>query len=61
MSRSQMMNFSLPYCKSNIFLVLEQKAVGSTATFDVGRLPKGVYMVSVRTAAGATTKRLLVE
>ena len=41
--------------------MLEQKAVGSTATFDVGRLPKGVYVVSVRTAAGTTTKRLLVE
>ena len=42
-------------------LVLEQKAVGSTATFDVAHLPKGVYMVSVRTAAGTTTKRLVVE
>ena len=42
-------------------LVLEQKAAGTAATFDVGRLPKGVYVVSIRTAAGTTTKRLLVE
>ena len=42
-------------------LVLEQKAVGNAATFDVGRLPKGVYVVSVRTAAGTTTRRLVVE
>ena len=41
--------------------VLEQKAAGTAATFDVGALPKGVYMVSVRTVAGTTTKRLLVE
>ena len=41
-------------------LVLEQKAAGTAATFDVGRLPKGVYVVSIRTAAGTTTKRLLV-
>ena len=42
-------------------LVLELKAAGNAATFDVGSLPKGVYMVSVRTVAGTTTKRLLVE
>ena len=42
-------------------LVLEQKAAGNATTFDVGTLPKGVYMVSVRTVAGTTTKRLLVE
>ena len=42
-------------------LVLEQKAAGTAATFDVGSLPEGVYVVSVRTAAGTTTKRLLVE
>ena len=42
-------------------LVLEQKAAGTAATFDVAHLPKGVYVVSVRTAAGTTTKRLLVE
>ena len=42
-------------------LVLEQKAAGTAATFDVGRLPKGVYVVTVRTVAGTTTKRLLVE
>ena len=42
-------------------LVLEQKAAETAATFDVGRLPKGVYVVSIRTAAGTTTKRLLVE
>ena len=42
-------------------LVLEQKASGTAATFDVGALPKGVYVVSIRTAAGTTTKRLLVE
>ena len=42
-------------------LVLEQKAAGNAATFDVGTLPKGVYMVTVRTVAGTTTKRLLVE
>ena len=42
-------------------LVLEQKAVGNATTFDVGNLPKGVYVVSVRTVAGTTTKRLLVE
>ena len=42
-------------------LVLEQKAAGNAATFDVGALPKGVYMVTVRTVAGTTTKRLLVE
>ena len=42
-------------------LMLEQKAAGNAATFDVGVLPKGVYMVSVRTVAGTTTKRLLVE
>ncbi|MBR3414078.1 MAG: T9SS type A sorting domain-containing protein [Bacteroidales bacterium] len=42
-------------------LVLEQKAAGNAATFDVGRLPKGVYVASVRTAAGTTTKRLVVE
>ena len=42
-------------------LVLEQKAAGNAATFDVGRLSKGVYVVSVRTAAGTTTKRLVVE
>ena len=41
-------------------LVLEQKASGTAATFDVGALPKGVYVVSIRTAAGTTTKRLLV-
>ena len=42
-------------------LVLEQKAAGTAATFDVGSLPKGVYVVSVRTTAGTTTKRLIVE
>ena len=42
-------------------LVLEQKAAGNAATFDVGALPKGVYMVTVRTVAGTTTTRLLVE
>ena len=42
-------------------LVLEQKAAGTAATFNVGRLPKGVYVVSIRTSAGTTTKRLLVE
>ena len=42
-------------------LMLEQKAAGNAATFDVGTLPKGVYMVTVRTVAGTTTKRLLVE
>ena len=42
-------------------MVLEQKAAGNAATFDVGTLPKGVYMVTVRTVAGTTTKRLLVE
>ena len=41
--------------------VLELKAAGNAATFDVGTLPKGVYMVTVRTVAGTTTKRLLVE
>ena len=42
-------------------MVLEQKAAGNATTFDVGSLPKGLYMVSVRTVAGTTTKRLLVE
>ena len=42
-------------------MVLEKKAADNAATFDVGNLPKGVYVVSVRTVAGTTTKRLLVE
>ena len=42
-------------------LVLEQKAAGNAATFDVGHLPKGVYVISIRTTAGTTTKRLMVE
>ena len=42
-------------------MVLEKKAADNAATFDVGNLPKGVYVVSVRTTAGTTTKRLLVE
>ena len=42
-------------------LVLELKAADNAATFDVGTLPKGVYMVTVCTVAGTTTKRLLVE
>ena len=46
-------------------LVLEQNVAGEPptlpVTFDVSRLPKGVYVVSIRTTAGTTTKRLVVE
>ncbi len=45
--------------KGNV--VLEQEAEGLTATFDVGTLAKGVYVVAIHTPAGIATKRLVVE
>ena len=42
-------------------LVLEQPAEGLSATVDVSALPKGVYVVAIRTLQGVATKKLLVE
>ena len=42
-------------------LLIEQPAKGESATLDLGRLPKGVYMVTVVTSAGTITKQLVVE
>ena len=41
--------------------LLEHSASSTSATLDVGSLPKGVYVVSVHTTAGIATKRLVVE
>ena len=42
-------------------LVLEQPAEGLSATIGVSALPKGVYVVAIRTLQGVATKRLVVE
>ena len=42
-------------------LMLEQPAEGLSATIGVSALPKGVYVVAIRTLQGVATKRLVVE
>lgn len=42
-------------------MVLDHRSPGSTTTFNVGNLPKGVYVVAIHTPAGIATKRLVVE
>ncbi|MBO4599445.1 MAG: T9SS type A sorting domain-containing protein, partial [Bacteroidales bacterium] len=41
--------------------LMEQPAEGLAATLDVTALPKGVYVVAIRTLQGVATKRLVVE
>ena len=41
--------------------LIEQPAEGLAATLDVTALPKGVYVVAIRTLQGVATKRLVVE
>lgn len=41
--------------------VLERQDPGSSTTFSVSSLPKGVYVVAIHTPAGIATKRLVVE
>ena len=41
--------------------LLEQPADGMTATVDVSSLPRGTYILAIRTLQGVATKRLLVE
>ena len=41
--------------------LIEQPAEGLAATLDVSALPKGVYVVAIRTLQGVATKKLVVE
>ena len=41
--------------------LLEQPADGLTATVDVSALPRGTYILAIRTLQGVATKRLVVE
>ena len=42
-------------------LVLEQRAEGISAVVNVSALPKGTYIVAIRTQQGVATKKLVVE
>ena len=42
-------------------LLLEQPAEGLSATLDVSALPRGTYIVAIRTLQGVATKKLVVE
>ena len=39
--------------------MLEQPADGMTATVDVSSLPRGTYILDIRTLQGVATKKLL--
>ena len=42
-------------------LLLEQPAEGLSATLDLSALPRGTYIVAIRTLQGVATKKLVVE
>ena len=42
-------------------LLLEQPAEGISAVVKVGTLPRGTYIMAIRTQQGVATKKLVVE